>query len=142
MASRDSLRERSAACRFMALNTGCHAHLVLLLAVTFLAVRYVGAQEPATVTAPAGACAALRDLRLPDVRLTEVVDAPDSLAHGDLARTPHCRVTGVIGKELLFVVTLPNRWNQRLLMGGNGGFAGTINRVIARDATEGYVTVS
>jgi len=37
---------------------------------------------------------------------------------------------------------LPNRWNQRLVMGGNGGFAGSINNGIARNATAGYVTVS
>lgn len=122
-------------------NRHCAA-IALPFAALLLAWGPVRAQEPTTVTAAAGACAALRDLRLPDVRLTEVVDAPDSLAHGDLARTPHCRVTGVISKEILFVLTLPNRWNQRLLMGGNGGFAGTINRDVARNATYGYATVS
>ena len=102
----------------------------------------LAAQELASITAPNGACTALQTLRLPDVRLTEVVDAPDALDHGDLARTPHCRVTGVISKEILFVVTLPNTWNQRLLMGGNGGFAGSINRAVARNANNSYVTVS
>ncbi|HEY2377894.1 MAG TPA: tannase/feruloyl esterase family alpha/beta hydrolase [Gemmatimonadaceae bacterium] len=119
-----------------------HAHLGLTLAAMLFAAAPIRAQAPATVTAPGGACAALRSLRLPDVRLTEVVDAPDPLDHGDLARTPHCRVTGVISKEILFVVTLPDKWNQRLLMGGNGGFAGSINRDVARNATYGYVTVS
>ena len=112
------------------------------LGLVLFAAAPLYAQEPATVTAPAGACASLKSTHIDDVKLAEVVDAPDSLAHGDLARTPHCRVTGVIGKELLFVVTLPNKWNQRLLMGGNGGFAGTINRAVARSTNDGYVTVS
>src|SRR5262249_39636413 len=47
-----------------------------------------------------------------------------------------------IGKEIAFVVTLPNRWNERLLMGGNGGFAGVLNRQVARSATDGYATVT
>ena len=100
------------------------------------------AQESASVTAPANACASLKELRLPDVKLTEVADIPDSVDHGDLVRAPHCRVTGVIGTEILFVTMLPNRWNQRLLMGGNGGFAGKINTGVARNATNGYLTVS
>jgi feruloyl esterase len=95
-----------------------------LLALTFVAMP-LGAQEPAA------GCAALRSLRLPDVRLTEVVDSMDN-----------CRVTGVISKEILFVATLPHKWNQRLLMGGNGGFAGSINRAVARNAKVGYLTVS
>jgi hypothetical protein len=120
--------------------------LTLLLALTLSAVLSIatplGAQDLATVTAPNGACSALKDLRLPDVRLIDIVDAPDALEHGDLARTPHCRVTGIISKEILFVATLPNRWNQRLLMAGNGGFAGSINEAVARNATNGYLTVS
>jgi feruloyl esterase len=101
-----------------------------------------GGQQPAVVSAPTNACASLQAARLPDVRISEVVDAPDSLAHGDNVRAPHCRVSGVIGKEIAFVVLLPNKWNQRLLMGGNGGFAGSINRGILANATVGYVTVS
>jgi hypothetical protein len=48
----------------------------------------------------------------------------------------------VIAKGEAFEVMLPNQWNQRLLMGGNGGFAGTINRAILGNATGGYLTVS
>jgi hypothetical protein len=99
-------------------------------------------QEPPSLSAPASACANLKGLRLPDVRFSEIVDAPDSLDHGDNVRAPHCRVSGTIGKATAFTVMLPNRWNQRLLMGGNGGYAGTINRGILANATQGYVTVS
>ena len=41
------------------------------------------------------------------------------------ADTPqHCRVTGVIAPEVAFEVNLPERWNRRFYMTGNGGLAG------------------
>ena len=92
--------------------------------------------------APAVGCAALRNLRLADVRLTDVTDVADSLGKRDNVRVPHCRVSGVIGKSIAFTAMLPKRWNQRMLMGGNGGYAGTINRAALANANDGYLTVS
>ena len=41
------------------------------------------------------------------------------------ADTPqHCRVVGNIVPEVAFEVSLPDRWNQRFYMTGNGGLAG------------------
>jgi hypothetical protein len=41
------------------------------------------------------------------------------------ADTPqHCRVTGLISPEVAFEVNLPDRWNRRFYMTGNGGLAG------------------
>jgi hypothetical protein len=41
------------------------------------------------------------------------------------ADTPqHCRVVGVITPEVAFEVNLPDRWNRRFYMTGNGGLAG------------------
>jgi hypothetical protein len=41
------------------------------------------------------------------------------------ADTPqHCRVTGTISPEVAFEINLPDRWNRRFYMIGNGGFAG------------------
>jgi feruloyl esterase len=41
------------------------------------------------------------------------------------ADTPqHCRVTGIIAPEVAFEVNLPDRWNRRFYMTGNGGLAG------------------
>jgi feruloyl esterase len=41
------------------------------------------------------------------------------------ADTPqHCRVTGIIAPEVAFEVNLPDRWNSRFYMTGNGGLAG------------------
>jgi feruloyl esterase len=100
------------------------------------------AQDLPVITANPSACDGLKGLRLPDVRFTEITDIRDSVQRSDNVRVPHCRVAGVIGKGVAFVVMLPNQWNQRLLMGGNGGFAGTISRGVFAASTQGYVTVS
>jgi hypothetical protein len=36
----------------------------------------------------------------------------------------HCRVSGMIAPEVKFELNLPNAWNRRFYMHGNGGFAG------------------
>lgn len=103
---------------------------------------------PLATMAPAASCASMRALRLPDVRITDVADVRDSaqgrdaLRARDQVRGPHCRVTGIAGKGILFVVVMPDQWNQRLYMGGNGGFAGTISRGVFANANAGYVAVS
>src|SRR5215212_1654028 len=49
------------------------------------------------------------------------------------ADTPqHCRVLGVITPEVAFEINLPERWNNRFYMTGNGGLAG--------DALDGALT--
>jgi len=59
----------------------------------------------------------------------------------------HCRVVGVIAPEIQFEVALPNAWNRRIYMRGNGGFAGealeTPPRVAQRNAAlkNGFVAV-
>ena len=41
------------------------------------------------------------------------------------ADTPqHCRVIGMISPEVAFEINLPDRWNRRFYMTGNGGLAG------------------
>jgi len=58
-----------------------------------------------------------------------------------------CRVTGVISPEIQFEIALPERWNKRLYMFGNGGFAGenlaAPARVANRDRAlaRGFLTV-
>ena len=109
----------------------------ILLAFAALAS---GAQTPQGVD-PSSACADIRALRLPDVRFTTVTDVADSLGKSDSVRTPHCRVSGIIGREIAFTMMLPYRWNERLLMGGNGGFAGSIEPGVFQQTRNGYVTV-
>jgi pimeloyl-ACP methyl ester carboxylesterase len=64
------------------------------------------------------ACESLKGLMLPDVKMTEatMVAVP----------VPHCRISGVIGKEVNFSVWMPTVWNGRFVMGGQGGFGGIV----------------
>ncbi|HEX7081611.1 MAG TPA: tannase/feruloyl esterase family alpha/beta hydrolase [Gammaproteobacteria bacterium] len=69
--------------------------------------------------APQGECAALTGIRLPDlVEITAraVPAEPDAPAH--------CRVSGTLAPEIGFEVNLPDSWNGRFYMIGNGGHAG------------------
>ncbi|MDE0056409.1 MAG: tannase/feruloyl esterase family alpha/beta hydrolase [Gammaproteobacteria bacterium] len=85
------------------------------------------------------ACADLASFMLQDVRIksTEMVDAG----------TPHCKVAGVIEKEINFELLLPNDWNGRFMMGGGGAYVGSIqNQALAYGSgpgalERGYATV-
>ena len=57
----------------------------------------------------------------------------------------HCRVTGVIAPEVAFEIHLPERWNRRFYMTGNGGLAGdALDGPVAADRAaalvNGFVT--
>ena len=118
-----------------------HSRSTSLAVVISLGAISVSAQSQSTA-AQSRACERLKSLQLADVRLTEVVGVADSGDHNDNVRAPHCRVAGVVGSSTAFLVVLPYNWNQRFLMGGNGGYAGTINRGIMREATSGYAVAS
>ena len=55
---------------------------------------------------------------LPDVRMVSVT--------AETAPVPHCKVEGVIGTETNFELLLPDEWNGKFVMGGGGGFVGSI----------------
>ena len=88
--------------------------------------------------APAASCESLKAATVPDVRVTEAVLVTPAPQGGP--RVPHCRVTGVIGKEIKFLALLPTGWNGRFLMGGGGGFVGTVNAPTGDELTAGYAT--
>ena len=115
--------------------------LASVLPGLLLAAAVARAQGGDTTRAPAGACPALRTLRLPDVRITDVDDARTARPK-DNVRVPHCRVSGVVGKAIRFEVVLPDTWNRRLYMGGNGGFAGSLNKGALAPANQGYLAVT
>jgi hypothetical protein len=85
-------------------------------------------------------CAALSQLRIANVRITEaaVVKAP---ASGEAVAVAHCRVSGVIDKETSFTELLPERWNGRFFAGGAGGFAGVVENQALASVNFGYATV-
>jgi feruloyl esterase len=53
-----------------------------------------------------------------------VVSIQARIVQATAAAPQHCRVTGLIAPEIAFEVNLPDRWNQRFYMSGNGGLAG------------------
>ena len=92
--------------------------------------------------------AALKATRLPDVAITEVshyesYEGPEYtpfIGPSWRIAVGHTRVTGTIGGKIGFEVLLPDEWNGRFVMGGGGGFVGTIENQ-AREATNrGYAT--
>jgi len=59
-------------------------------------------------------CSLLLDLDIAEVQIqqAELIAKP----------APHCKATGVIGRNIGFSVWLPHAWNGRFVMGGAGGF--------------------
>jgi hypothetical protein len=53
-----------------------------------------------------------------------------------------CKIDGVIGKEIGFSVWLPDAWNGKFVMGGQGGFAGRVeSQAMTMQALQkGYAT--
>lgn len=85
----------------------------------------------------AGDCDLLNELELPDVKVTAVneLDKP----------VPHCKLDGTIGKSIGFTVWMPHDWNGRFAMGGQGGFAGSIDnqaQTFAQVLQKGYATAA
>jgi hypothetical protein len=76
-------------------------------------------QYTVAATTPSKACEALSSFK------GEGIASIQARAVAATADTPqHCRVTGVITPEVAFEVNLPDRWNRRFYMTGNGGLAG------------------
>ncbi len=83
---------------------------------------------------------ALRHLRLPDVVLESAMPvAPD------LQKNPHAaacvEAKGIIGGDIRFELLLPEAWNGRFVMGGGGGFVGTVQNGARDSVNRGYATV-
>ena len=101
--------------------------MVRAMAVSAIAMAAAGAAQAQI------ACESLQGFRAPDVKITKaapLVDAP----------VPVCKVDGVIGKEINFSVWLPEAWNGKFVMGGQGGFAGSgrqARRMTPAGAAEG-----
>ncbi|MDE0337176.1 MAG: tannase/feruloyl esterase family alpha/beta hydrolase, partial [Caldilineaceae bacterium] len=74
-----------------------------------------------------------------------ILSATDLEAAGDVPR--RCRVLGVLPPEIVFEVVLPAEWNGRIVMRGNGGYAGNSPdnpgsiRASERIAADGFVSV-
>ncbi len=99
----------------------------VLAAMSLAAVAACTASSTSTdgvdTAGPAAACADLAALDLIDIRVddAESVEATDAVP-------AHCRVAGVIETEIKFELLLPepDAWTGRFLMGGGGGFVGSV----------------
>ncbi len=82
-----------------------------------------------------GACDVGQLSSLPDVRLVS--------ASEEIAPVPHCKIAGVIGTETNFELLLPDKWNGKFVMGGGGGFVGSIVNIalLYGPLQRGYATV-
>lgn len=80
---------------------------------------------------------AVRQLRLPDVVLESVKPVAAD------AKNPrsYLAVNGVIGASIRFELLLPEDWNGRFVMGGGGGFVGTVQNSARGSVNRGYATV-
>jgi len=81
---------------------------------------------------PCMPCEELKNLMFPDVIVSETTQLEEPVAH--------CRVVGVIGKEINFELLLPKDWNSRFVMGGGGGFVGSVQNIARSSINDGYAT--
>src|SRR6266478_5335990 len=81
----------------------------------------------------------LRAVRLPDVVLEKVTPVtPDAQKNPKAAA--YIEVKGVIGGHIRFELLLPDAWNGRFVMGGGGGFVGTVQNAARYSLNRGYAT--
>jgi hypothetical protein len=73
-----------------------------------------------------------------NVQITTAVAVPTPAG---AVKVAHCRVSGVIDKEIRFTELLPDRWNERFFAGGGGGFAGALDNHARTSVNLGYATV-
>ena len=75
-------------------------------------------EQPNVLSIPNTRCTLTTFSDLPEVQLL-TASLEDS--HAD-----HCMITGRIEKEINFELLLPQDWNGKFVMGGGGGFVGSV----------------
>jgi feruloyl esterase len=110
----------------------------IIVALTLAVVANAGLQ-PLAAQVQHAECSHLTTLKLPDVKVTEAVAVP--AADTGAVRAAHCRVTGVIEKDIHFALLLPNEWNRKFMMGGGGGFVAGVDNQARASVNAGYATV-
>ena len=99
-----------------------------------LACSVAYAEEAPSPQVAGGSCAELQTIALPDLSVVSVERLAEPVEH--------CKLTAKLGREIHFSLWLPDAWNGKFLMGGGGGFVGSIqNHALALGALErGYAT--
>lgn len=76
---------------------------------------------------PRKTCDAMAKFKSKDIAEIHAIEMPAVVAQNGLQTInvpAHCRVTGLLSPEIAFEVSLPDKWNGRFYMIGNGGHAG------------------
>ncbi len=108
-------------------------HLFLIL-ISALGQYPLNAQEyQASQKHPCLSSEQLLELILPEVHIDRVEEKNDPVGH--------LEVQGVIGKEIRFELLLPHEWNGRFVMGGGGGFVGSVQNSAKSSLEKGFATV-
>jgi feruloyl esterase len=118
---------------------GMNARILTGIATACAVVFASPARPPVFAALEEAECGSLASLELPDVKVTEAVAVP-APATGAV-RVAHCRVTGVVGKEIRFALLMPDTWNHKFMMGGGGGFVQGIDNQALASVNAGYATV-
>jgi len=76
-------------------------------------------------------------------KLPQIPDVNITSASNEIAPVSHCKVEGVIGPEVNFELLLPEKWNGKFVMGGGGGFVGSVmnTSLMFGSLQAGYATV-
>lgn len=115
---------------------------MLAMLLLTVAAGSPSAEDLVVQKAAATECAAVAQLKLPDVRISGVeAVTPGAATKPARVTVPHCRVEGVVGTEIRFRLVLPDGWNGRFVMGGGGGFVGMVDNQVEEVANLGYATV-
>jgi feruloyl esterase len=100
----------------------CYALLLSVAGLAFAASDRACASDHDTAhpdfqqTGPGCTIASFRSL--PEVRIIS--------AEKEAEPVPHCKLLGVIGHQTHFELLLPDHWNGKFVMGGGGGFVGSV----------------
>jgi hypothetical protein len=84
--------------------------------------------------------AELRQVRLPEGVIESVKEVTPEAEKNPKAPV-RIEVKGVIGEHIRFELLLPEAWNGRFVMGGGGGFVGTVQNAARGSVSKGYATV-
>ncbi len=116
-------------------ETGVRTLVVVVLAALPVALGGCDIAQDPPVSQTTSVCSVETLSNLPDVRLVSVTQETDG--------APHCKVVGVIGREINFELLLPETWNGKFVMGGGGGFVGSVQNVALGygPLEKGYATV-
>lgn len=116
----------------MTATKGSSVLIGLVVSFAFAAIGAQAAHRPSEEE--------LKHAQLPDVVL-ESVKWNKATRQGSRNEVARMEVNGVIGGTIRFELLLPDDWNGGFVMGGGGGFVGTVQNSARGSVNRGYATV-